>query len=61
MASSLLVSLAAGEFLRLTVDGNDYAGVNFTLTPVPEPASLGLALTGAVAFLAVALARRKAS
>lgn len=44
LANTLPVNLGAGEYLRLTVDGNDYTGVNFRLTsglppPPPPPAN----------------------
>jgi hypothetical protein len=37
LANSLAVNFSAGDYVRLTVDGNDYTAVNFTLTPGIAP------------------------
>lgn len=58
------VSIATGEILYLQIGSNarfdcDLTGVAFTVTAVPEPASLILAGCGAIGLLAYAWRKRK--
>lgn len=55
------VTLNNGDYVRLNMPSTfqDFIGVNMTLTPVPEPASMLLGSMGAVALVGIVWRRRK--
>jgi hypothetical protein len=59
VANGFPVTFLPGDFIRLRVDGADYVGVNFTLTPVPEPTTCVLGLLAAVGIGPLVWLRRR--